>query len=63
MRVELNELREELARCISEQEFERAATIKANISACDATKNRLLSEGQVPMTQEVRTEKVCRLLR
>ena len=60
VRVELNQLREELDECIRGQDFERAAEIKVKVAELDATKNSLLDDAQ-PKSQEVRTEKVSML--
>ncbi|CAH1784611.1 unnamed protein product, partial [Owenia fusiformis] len=56
VRVELNQLREELDDCIKNQEFGKAAEIKARITELDASKASILDEG-VPKTQEIREEK------
>ena len=69
VRVELNELRDELERCVDAQDFARAAVVKGSISELDATKNSLLSEAQLGASasggggggltqQEMRVEKV-----
>ena len=66
VRVELNELRDELERCVDAQDFARAAVVKGSISELDATKNSLLSEAQLGAAgggggltqQEMRVEKV-----
>ena len=58
MRVQLNELREELDQCVSKQDFTRAAQIKTSISDLDSIKNSLLSASEQTLTQEVRVEKV-----
>ena len=58
MRVQLNELREELDHCVTAQDFTRAAEIKTSISDLDSIKKSLLSESELSLTQEVRTEKV-----
>ena len=58
VRVQLNELREELDQCVSKQDFTRAAQIKTSISDLDSIKNSLLSASEQTLTQEVRVEKV-----
>ena len=57
VRVELNQLREELDECVTAQDFARAAEIKAKVAELDQVKARLLEDAQ-PQSQEIRTEKV-----
>lgn len=57
MRVELNQLREDLDDCIQEQQFTKAADIKAKVEEIEASKSALLDE-TVPRSQETRIEKV-----
>lgn len=55
--MELNQLREELDTCIQQQEFGKAAEIKAKVTELEARKTELMEQEQ-PQTQEVREEKV-----
>ena len=57
MRVQLNQLRDELEECIQKQDFARAATIKENVSVLEESKLQLMNE-TLPQSQEVRIEKV-----
>ena len=50
MRVELNELREELEKSVSSQDFSRAAEIKDSLSVLEESKVKLLEETE-PRTQ------------
>ena len=57
IRVEVNQLRDELDKCVADQDFGRAAEIKSRISELDAQRLAILEDAQ-PKSQEVRTEKV-----
>ncbi|XP_077992118.1 condensin complex subunit 3-like [Glandiceps talaboti] len=56
VRVELNQLRDELEECVANQDFPKAAEIKARITDLEDTKASLIEDNQ-PSSQEVRTEK------
>lgn len=57
IRVELNQLKEELDQCIRAQNFSRAAEIKNAVAELDTAKADLLDAAQ-PKSQEMRTERV-----
>ncbi|KAK3094775.1 hypothetical protein FSP39_006096 [Pinctada imbricata] len=56
IRVKLNQHKEELDEAVKNQDFEKAAEIKAAISECETERNALLEVGE-PHVEEVRTEK------
>ncbi len=56
VRVELNQLREELDECIKNQDFGRAAEIKFKVTELETSKQDLLDQS-LPQTQEIREEK------
>jgi len=58
IRVQLNQLRDEMENCIQTQNFTRAAEIKVKIAELDAAKVAQLNEAKPPVN-EVRVEKVC----
>ena len=57
VRVQLNQLREDLDEAVKNQDFNRANDIKTQIVELDAEKARLL-ESTESVTEEVRTERV-----
>ena len=61
VRVQLNQLREDLDGAVKSQDFARANEIKMQIAELDAEKVRLLESTEV-VTEEVRTERVSELL-
>ncbi|XP_013389850.1 condensin complex subunit 3-like [Lingula anatina] len=56
IRVELNQLRDQLDQCVQQQEFEKAAEIKSKVSDLQTSKASLI-DSMLPTTQEVREEK------
>ena len=61
VRVQLNQLREDLDGAVKSQDFARANEIKMQIAELDAEKVRLLESTEV-VTEEVRTERVSYLV-
>ena len=57
VRVELNQVRDELEDCVEKQNFTRAAELKQRVEDLERTRNQLL-EDPVPRSQEARVEKV-----
>jgi condensin complex subunit 3 len=57
IRVELNQLKEELNECINNQDFSKAAELKAKIPELQSEKDSFLESAQ-PSSQEVRVTKV-----
>ena len=57
VRVELNQLREELDETLQKEDYQRAAELKEKLSDLESSKATLLEE-TLPTSQEVRTEKV-----
>ena len=56
MRVELNQVREELETCVQQQEFNRAAELKQKVSELEQSKVSLLEESKQEVT-DIRTER------
>ena len=61
VRVQLNQLREDLDGAVKSQDFARANEIKMQIAELDAEKVRLLESTEV-VTEEVRTERVSKVV-
>ena len=57
IRVQLNQLREDLDEAVKVQDFEKANTIKTQVAELDAEKARLLETTETA-TEEIRTERV-----
>ena len=57
IRVQLNQLREDLDEAVKVQDFEKANAIKTQVAELDAEKARLLETTETT-TEEVRTERV-----
>lgn len=57
MRVQLNQLREELEVAVKQQDFQRAAELKTSISQSEAEKSSLM-EAKEPVLEEIKSEKV-----
>lgn len=60
--MKLNQLKEELDEVVKNQDFEKATEIKAAIAELDTEKKNLLEEVE-PVQEEVRTERVGKLLK
>lgn len=56
VRVHLNQAKEELEQCVKNQEFERAAALKASIHSLEIERSTMLSAAE-PIVDEIRTEK------
>ena len=61
IRVELNQLRDELDGCIANQDFKLAAELKERVTQLDVAKQQLLADAQ-PHVIQVRIEKVGRTI-
>ena len=59
IRVSLNQLKEDLDGAVKEQDFTRAAEIKASIAQLDAEKAALLQEAEPTQEQITAEERVC----
>lgn len=57
IRVKLNQLRDELEKCVSAQDFEKAAEIKSKITEVEQDRSILEKEGTV-VNNSQRIEKV-----
>ncbi|KAJ8316952.1 hypothetical protein KUTeg_004856 [Tegillarca granosa] len=60
IRVNLNELKEELDKVVNDQDFSRAAEIKQNISELEHERSQILNAAE-PEIEEVRTEKASQI--
>jgi len=60
VRVQLNQVRDELEECVQKQEFQRAAELKQQVTLLEASRQTLIVESQ-PQNTETRTEKVTLL--
>ncbi|XP_025095867.1 condensin complex subunit 3-like isoform X2 [Pomacea canaliculata] len=56
VRVQLNQLREELEVAVKQQDFQRAAELKTSISQSEAEKSSLM-EAKEPVLEEIKSEK------
>ena len=60
IRVQLNQVRDELDECVQKQDFQRAAELKQKVTDLETSRQTLIDESQPPST-EVRIEKVLNL--
>lgn len=57
VRVQLNQVRDELEECVQKQEFQRAAELKQEVTRLEASRQALVVQSE-PQNTETRMEKV-----